>query len=65
MFVPLPRPPHGAPWPAPRVVILVIILAFIATMAGLGYAPAVALGLVVAAAAIADDPQAARAILGA
>ena len=65
MFISLPRPSRGAPWPAPRVVILVIVLAFIATMARLGYAPAVALGLVIAAAAIADDPEMARAVLGA
>jgi hypothetical protein len=65
MFISLPRPPRGAPWPVPRVVILVIILTFIATMARLGYAPAVALGLVVAAAAIADDPETARAVLAA
>jgi hypothetical protein len=65
MFTPLPRPPRGAPWPAPRVVILVIILAFVAAMARSGYTPAVALGLVTAAAAIADDPHMARALLGA
>jgi hypothetical protein len=47
------------------VVILVIILAFIATMAGLGYTPAATLGLVVAASAIADDPEMARVVLGA
>jgi len=64
MFISLSRPSRGAPWPAPRVVIIVIILAFIATMARLGYAPALALGLVVAAAVIADDPEAARAALG-
>jgi hypothetical protein len=60
MFTPLPRPPRGALWPGPRVVILVIILVFVAVMAGFGYTPAVALGLVVAAAAIADDPELAR-----
>lgn len=65
MFISLPRPPRDAPWRAPRLVIIVIILAFIATMARLGYAPAVALGLVVAAAAIADDPETARAVSGA
>jgi len=63
MFTPLPRPPHGTPWPAPRVVILVIILAFIAVMAGFGYTPAVALGVVAAAAALVGEPQAARAAL--
>jgi hypothetical protein len=43
----------------------VIILAFVAVMAGLDYAPAVALGLVVAAVAIAYDPEMAHADLGA
>jgi len=45
------------------VVILVIILAFIAVMAGFGYTPAVALGVVAAAAALVGEPQAARAAL--
>jgi hypothetical protein len=65
MFTSLPLRPRSAPWQAPRVVILVIILVFIAAMARLGYAPAVALGLVVAAASLADDPKTARAVLGA
>jgi hypothetical protein len=45
------------------VVILVIILAFIAVMAGFGYTPAAALSIVAAAAALAGDPEAARAAL--
>ena len=66
MFTSLPRPPRGAHWPAPlRVIILVIILAIVLAMTGLGYAPEAALGLVVVAAAIADDPEMIRAILGA
>lgn len=65
MFISLPLPPRRAPWPAPRVMIVIIVLTFIVLMASLGYAPAVALGLVAAAAAIADDPGMARAVLGA
>jgi hypothetical protein len=47
------------------VKILVIILAFVAVMTGLDYPPAVALGLVVAAVAIAHDPEIAHADVGA
>ena len=43
---------------------LVIILAFVAVMAGLGYAPAVALGVVAAALAAAGDPRTVRAVPG-
>jgi hypothetical protein len=42
----------------------VIILAFVAVMAGLGYAPAVALGVVAAALAAAGDPRTVRAVPG-
>jgi hypothetical protein len=50
---------------ATRIVVLVIILAFVAVMAALGYAPAVALGVAAGAVAIAYNPRAARAVLGA
>ena len=49
---------------SPRAVILVIILVFITAMAALGYAPAVALGVVLAALAAVSNPEAAAAALG-
>jgi hypothetical protein len=48
----------------PRAVVLVIILVFITAMAALGYAPAVALGVVLAALAAVGSPEAARTALG-
>jgi hypothetical protein len=50
---------------ATRIVILVIILTFIAVMAALGCAPAVALGVAAGAVAIVYNPRAARVALGA
>ena len=64
-FTSLSLRPRSAPWPGPRVVVIVIILVFIAWMARLGYAPAAALGIVVAATYLADDPKTAWAVLGA
>jgi hypothetical protein len=45
------------------LVILVIILAFVVVMAGLGYTPVVALGVVAAALAAAGDPRTDRVVL--
>jgi hypothetical protein len=48
----------------PRIVVLVIILVFIATMAALGYAPAIALGVVLAALTAVGSPGTALAVPG-
>ncbi|TVZ06326.1 hypothetical protein EAS64_02535 [Trebonia kvetii] len=58
----LPRrmPPNGT---GTRIIVLVIILGFVITMAVLGFAPAVALGVAAGAVAIAWNPRAARAVL--
>ena len=64
----LPTPPAcpGLPGLTPRVrvVILVIILTFIVVLAFLGYAPVLALGVVVTAMAAISDPRAALAAWG-
>jgi hypothetical protein len=65
MLITIPRVPRRVPPTGTRIVILVIILAFIAVMAALGCAPAVALGVAAGAATIACDPRAALAALGA
>ena len=52
------------PGPGARIGILVIILGFIFSMAAIGCAPALALGIAAGAAAIAWNPQAARTALG-
>lgn len=61
-FPRLPRriQPNGT---GTRIIVLVIILAFIAGMAVIGYAPAVALGVAAGAVAVAWNPRAARAVL--
>jgi hypothetical protein len=63
MMLTIPARPRYAPWPVPRIVILVIILTFVAGMAVLGWTPAVALGVAAAAVAVADDPRTVRAAL--
>lgn len=52
------------PGPITRILILVIVLTFILSMAALGCAPALALGVAAGAAAVAWNPQAARTALG-
>lgn len=56
-------PPAWQCRPRTRLVILVIILAFVVVMAGLGYTPVVALGVVAAALAAAGDPRTDRVVL--
>lgn len=65
MSITPPRLPRRVPPAGTRIVILVIILAFVAVMAALGCAPAVALGVAAGAVAIVYNPRAARAALGA
>jgi hypothetical protein len=60
-----PRLPRRLRPGATRIVILVIILVFVVVMAALGYAPALALGVASGAVAIAYNPRAVRAVLGA
>lgn len=55
----------GRPPCAARIVILVIVLAFVTAMAVLGYAPATALGVVAMAVAIVRAPGPVRAVPGA
>lgn len=59
---PWPCSPRSLPWP--KVFVLVIILTFVVVLAMLGYAPAVAIGVVVIAVTAASNPGAARASLG-
>jgi hypothetical protein len=60
-----PRMPRRVPPTGPRIVILVITMAFIVGMASLGCTPAAALGIAAGAVAVAWNPRAARAALGA
>jgi hypothetical protein len=64
MLTTFPRRSRGTRPPSARVVILVIVLAFVIAMAVLGYAPAAVIGVAATAAAIAGAPETARAVPG-
>jgi len=49
-----------SPWPQQRLVVLVIILAFVVIMATDGYSPVMALGLAAAALTAAEAPSPAK-----